>query len=227
MSDVQEPESDKIDRSLQDNIDNTLHEPAYRIMGLAGGALFSFLLLGFTIVLSYTLFCFWSAAYTDTPTQPIVIYYLGNEITSLTYESLLLIIVCLCGALGSMVHVLRSVSWYIGNRELRRSWLIKYILQPFIGGTLALVFYFVIRAGLLPTESSALNVNILGLAGIASLVGLFSDQAVLKLKVIAETVLTRPRAGSDAMPQNDHSNDHVHDQVNGQTKNKNGSSTPK
>ena len=82
-------------------------------------------------------------------------------------------------------------------------WVMKYIMQPFVGGTLALVFYFVLRAGLFSTQASVQSASLLGFAGISSLVGMFSDQAVLKLKVIAETILTRPKPGADAVPQDD------------------------
>jgi hypothetical protein len=35
----------------------------------------------------------------------------------------------------------------------------------------------------------------------AAMVGMFSEQAVLKLKEVAETVLSKPKAGKDAEPQ--------------------------
>ncbi len=178
----------------------------YRHVGPLGSTLLALYLLAFTALLSYTLLCFWSTPSTEATNTSTTIHYLGMEFSDLAYETLLLIIVTLCGAMGSMVHTLRSISWYIGNRELRRSWMLKYIMQPFIGGTLALVFYFVIRAGLLPTQDSIQSANLLGFAGIASLVGMFSDQAVLKLKAIAETVFTQPKPGTDAVPQDDDKN---------------------
>ena len=38
-------------------------------------------------------------------------------------EVRLLLIVILAGALGSLVHTVRSVYWYVGNRKLKWSWL--------------------------------------------------------------------------------------------------------
>ena len=35
----------------------------------------------------------------------------------------------------------------------------------------------------------------------AGLIGLFSEQAVLKLKEVAETLLSKPSPGADAKPQ--------------------------
>ena len=179
----------------------------YRHVGPLGSTLLALYLLAFTALLSYTLLCFWVTVPTETTDNTVTVEYLDMTFTELGYETLLLIIVALCGALGSMVHALRSVSWYIGNRDLRRSWMLKYIMQPFIGGTLALVFYFVIRAGLFPTQGSTQSVNLLGFAGIASLVGMFADQAVLKLKTIAETIFTRPKPGKNSIPQDEHQNE--------------------
>lgn len=45
-------------------------------------------------------------------------------------EVRLLLIVILCGALGSLVHGIRSFYWYVGNRELIWSWIGKYVIQP-------------------------------------------------------------------------------------------------
>jgi len=36
---------------------------------------------------------------------------------------------------------------------------------------------------------------------LSAMVGMFSEQAVLKLKEIAETVLSKPPAGKDSKPQ--------------------------
>jgi hypothetical protein len=113
----------------------------------------------------------------------------------------LLVIVILAGALGSLVHALRSIYWYVGNRELRWSWTAMYALLPFVGAALATVFYFVFRGGLFSSEAAQGAANVYGFAAVAGLVGLFTQQAVLKLKAVAETLLARPTAGVDSKPQ--------------------------
>jgi len=113
----------------------------------------------------------------------------------------LIFIVVMAGALGSMVHVLRSLYWYVGNRELVWSWLAMYFLLPFVGSTLALVFYFVIRGGFFSPKATIEQTSPFGFAGLGALVGMFSEQAVLKLKEVAETLLAKPEAGEDAVPQ--------------------------
>ena len=116
-------------------------------------------------------------------------------------EVRLLLIVILAGALGSLVHTVRSVYWYVGNRSLKWSWLPKYILQPFAGSALAVIFYVVVRGGFFSPQTTFEQTSPFGFAALAAMVGLFSEQAVLKLKKVAETVLESPAPGADATPQ--------------------------
>jgi hypothetical protein len=116
-------------------------------------------------------------------------------------EVRLLWIVILAGALGSLVHALRSVYWYVGNRNLVWSWLGKYLLIPFSGSALAVIFYFVIRGGFFSPQSGFSQTSPFGFAAMAALVGLFSEPAVIKLKQVAETVFTAPSAGANPTPQ--------------------------
>jgi hypothetical protein len=120
-------------------------------------------------------------------------------------EVRLLLIVILAGALGSLVHTVRSVYWYVGNRKLKWSWLAKYLLQPFAGSALAMIFYVVVRGGFFSPQTTFENTSPFGFAALAALVGLFSEQAVLKLKTVAETVLERPAPGANASPQDEDS----------------------
>ncbi|NQT82119.1 hypothetical protein HQ563_03795 [bacterium] len=119
----------------------------------------------------------------------------------LSDEVRLLLIVALAGALGSLVHALRSLYWYVGNRALVRSWLMKYFLLPFAGAALAVIFYFVIRGGFFSREATMQQTDPFGFAALAGLVGMFSEQAVLKLKEVADTVFKKPPEGADSKPQ--------------------------
>lgn len=115
-------------------------------------------------------------------------------------EVRLLWIVILAGALGSLIHAVRSVYWYVGNRNLVESWMAKYFVMPFTGSALSVVFYFVIRGGFFSPQSQFSQTSPFGFAAMAALVGLFSEQAILKLKQIAETVFTKPEQGADRTP---------------------------
>jgi hypothetical protein len=102
----------------------------------------------FSILLLYSLVELWplpTPARVPPPiTSPVTFLFWTSSISD---EVRLLLIVALAGTLGGLVHALRSLYWYIGNRELVLSWLAMYILLPFVGTTLGLVFYFVIRGG--------------------------------------------------------------------------------
>ena len=120
---------------------------------------------------------------------------------SISNEACLILIVVLAGALGGQVRSLRSLAWYTGNKELKKSWLLQYILSPFVGATLAIVTYFVIRGGFISAGSTVQQSSVYVYAGIASIVGLASEPVALKLKQVAESLFTKPGEGKDSKPQ--------------------------
>jgi len=108
----------------------------------------------------------------------------------------LFLMVVAAGALGGTLHALRSLFWYVGNRQLRQSWILMYVLLPFSGAAVAVVFFLIASAGLYTVQGTGSFV----LIGLATLVGMFSPQAVEKLKKIAEGILTTVPPGSDHAP---------------------------
>ena len=103
------------------------------------------------------------------------------------------------GALGSYVHAATSFASYVGNRRLMLSWAWWYVLRPFIGMALALIFYFVVRGGLLSTGAAATDVSVFGVAAVAGLVGMFSKQATDKLRELFDNLFrTEKGEGDDA-----------------------------
>lgn len=115
-------------------------------------------------------------------------------------DARLFITVVAAGAVGSLVHCLTSFADYTGNRTLKRSWVWYLILRTPIGIALALLFYVVLRGGLIaPTLSSAAPdggpkshawtlLNPYGLAAIAAMAGMFSKQATDKLSELFDTL---------------------------------------
>jgi len=75
-------------------------------------------------------------------------------------------------------------------------------MLPFAGCALALVFYLVVRGGFFSPQSSFQQTSPFGFAAFSALIGMFSSQAVLKLKDVAEVLLAKPPAGANAQPQN-------------------------
>ncbi len=127
---------------------------------------------------------------------PPVKFFWGERPYLIGDEARLFFIVIVAGALGSLLRALRSVSWYVGNRKLVWSWATMYILLPFTGAVLAIIFYVTIRGGFLP-QSTLPNLSPYAFAALGSLVGLFNQEAVLKLKQVAETVFTKGEPGKD------------------------------
>jgi len=66
-----------------------------------------------------------------------------------------------------------------------------------------MIFYVVVRGGFFSPQTTFEQTSPFGFAALAALVGLFSEQAVLKLKEVAETVLEAPAPGEDSKPQQD------------------------
>lgn len=132
--------------------------------------------------------------------DPACVYFLGRW-RVLWGETRLLLLVLLGGFLGAMVYSLRSFFWYVGNRELKQSWLPLYFVVPFVGSMLAFVFYVVFRGGLFSPATSVSDTSPFGFVAIAALVGMFTNQAAEKLRSIFETLMTRPPEGRDATLQ--------------------------
>jgi IPT/TIG domain-containing protein len=113
-------------------------------------------------------------------------------------RSRLLILVLLAGALGGCFHALRSLWMFVGNRSLKQSWALMYIVVPLNGAVLAFIFFIVISAGSGFFSQPQGSNSCYWIIGIAALVGLFSQQAAEKLKMIGEAFFTTvpPKADS-------------------------------
>jgi hypothetical protein len=133
------------------------------------------------------------------PSPPLTVGLLWFEIGG--PEQGLLLLVLLSGALGACVHAIRSYAWYVGSRTLTSSWLLMYLTMPLVGALLAYVFYVVARGGFFAGDANVRSTSPFGFAATAALVGMFSEQAVLKLKDVADTLFSKPAPGRDSTPQ--------------------------
>jgi hypothetical protein len=107
----------------------------------------------------------------------------------------LLLLVVLAGALGGALHAMRSLFYFIGNRDLRVSWLPSYIAMPFTGAAVGTLFFLVFVAGFfMPQDGDAKTYFLM--VGVSALVGMFTPQAVEKLKSISEAILTNDKPGA-------------------------------
>lgn len=154
------------------------------------------------VALAFLLVCIWPTFDNTTPGNALVtIDFLGlaKPGLRLTADVQLLLLVMVAGALGSFLHTATSFADFVGNDKLTRSWIWWYLMKPFIGMGLAVVFYLVIRGGFLSGGTEAGKVNIYGIAALAGLTGMFSKQATDKLGEVFTTLFqTKPGEGDDA-----------------------------
>jgi hypothetical protein len=118
-------------------------------------------------------------------------------------ESTVLLLVILLGAVGGSLHAVGSLVKYVGNRQLRRSWLLYYSSLPLVGGALATVVYMLLRVGILaPTTSEGSTteaMNLVGIYAFAALTGMFATTATDKLRDVFATIFKADRPSKDAI----------------------------
>lgn len=166
----------------------------------AGIVLLAFVIIALLVFAVYCLIAVWPVSTTATSAKaairPTASYVAGLRLM-LDQEQRLFVVVAVTGALGGLLHSARSLYEYVGDRKLLRSWLLFYLSLPFIGGGLAVLFYLILRGGLI--TGSAAQVNFFGFAAISALVGLFTPEAALKLKQIFSTLLIPAEPGKDSL----------------------------
>jgi hypothetical protein len=119
---------------------------------------------------------------------------------NLNLDTNLILVAGLAGALGGLLHSLRSIARYVGERQLRWSWVLFYACLPFVAAILALLFYFLLRGGLISAQGTSKDISPYGIAAVSSLVGLFSDEAVEMLKKVFSNIFAKVPQGSDPVP---------------------------
>jgi hypothetical protein len=159
----------------------------------AGIAVLAFAILALMSFAVYCLIAVWPASPAITATAS----HVAGIRFMLDREQRLFVVVVVTGALGGLIHSARSLYEYVGDRKLLRSWLLMYLSLPFIGGGLAVLFYLILRGGLV--TGTAAQVNFFGFAAISALVGLFTPEAALKLKQIFSTLLAPTEPGRDSL----------------------------
>lgn len=119
-------------------------------------------------------------------------------------EGQMILVVIITGALGSYVHAATSFVNFTGARSIVASWRWWYLLRPFIGSALALGFFFVVRAGFFAPSAGTTDLNLVGFAAMAFLVGMFTRQATSKLAELFDTLFkVRPEVEHQYAPQAD------------------------
>jgi len=121
-------------------------------------------------------------------------------------EGSVLTMVILLGALGGSLHLVSSLVMFIGNRQLKRSWLPYYLAMPFTGAGLAPVVYMLLRVGLITPAGTATGgtglsgLNFIAIYAFAVMTGMFSRSALDKLGEVFDTIFkTQAPPSKDAL----------------------------
>lgn len=112
-----------------------------------------------------------------------------------------LLIVAL-GALGAAAQALASVANFVGENRFKERWTLFYFTRPILGACLALAFYVVFRGGLATQRTTWEEINHIGYAAIAILVGICSSEAMENLREIAAAFF-RPKSEVDGLKSQD------------------------
>lgn len=114
----------------------------------------------------------------------------------------LMCLVAIVGALGALIHAMRSFVAFVGNGNLKVCWLPMYLLLPFIGSSLALVFFLILKGILSNGTSTGVACNgTLGYLAVAGIVGLFTEETIGKIQEIAQSILSRKQEQKDSLPK--------------------------
>jgi hypothetical protein len=161
------------------------------------------------LLLAYAFVSVWPADFgaSQAASATTIVTLLGIKAATfqveMTVDARLMLTVMIAGGLGSFIHTATSFGDFVGNEKLTRSWLWWYILKPFIGMMLAVVFYLVVRGGFLSGGTSPNNLNLYGIAALAGMAGMFSKQATDKLSEVFNTLFKTSPGGGDSQRRDD------------------------
>ncbi len=86
------------------------------------------------------------------------------------------------------MHGLASVVNYVATKRYRHEWFLWYLGRPIIGGVIALMFYVIIRGGILSINAQPADLNYFGIAAISVIAGLVATEGTKKIRDIFVTL---------------------------------------
>lgn len=117
-----------------------------------------------------------------------VISWIGfSDDRCLTSDGYLFLVVLFAGMVGATLRSIGALYWHLGVGDFSFRWTWFYLFQPFFGGALGLVFFLVLRGGF--SSGTVGKGNVFTFAAVSALTGLFSENAMAKLKTVAESLL--------------------------------------
>jgi hypothetical protein len=106
-------------------------------------------------------------------------------------------------ALGASVETLFALARTIKHRKFAKSGQVMFLLRVLVAVPMAIVFYFVIRGGLLTPEANVAVINQYSITAISFLVGMYSEPMLNKLNQIAQTLFVQESQESQVESQLD------------------------
>lgn len=113
----------------------------------------------------------------------------------------------LMGGIGSIIFCMKELFDFWKKKDLTAKF-VPSMPRPFFGILLAIIFYFILKAGMIatagtasPTSSTpeAINAARTSAAGIGGLVGIFADEAMFRLKAVAKALFMPEETGSSSV----------------------------
>lgn len=136
-----------------------------------------------SILMVYTLISFWPIDGEET-----VHYFFYT--TDVSYQNMLMIAILMTGGLGAMISTMMAFINDTGNQQLDNKGFIWYLMRPFLGMLLAIIFYFIVRGGFITGDFSQENINEFAFLAMAALAGMFANKATNKLKELFDNLLS-------------------------------------
>ncbi len=99
----------------------------------------------------------------------------------------LLLLAFIAGYLGGSLHALASLLHYRAHNELTHYWTLWYVGRPLKGAITAVIFSFIIQAGLMTGVSGDSVVNPMGIIALSLLVGMSAHDATNRLGIVFST----------------------------------------
>lgn len=153
------------------------------------------------ILLLYALWEFWPTGAVLKSQEATPVHFLGIH-RHITADVRMFVVVALAGALGGLLHSIRSFAWYVGHGELRWRWLPYYITTLVTGAGLSTIVYVVVRGGLFSSATATGDSNPFGFVAVGAIVGLFTEQALEMLRRVANDFFAAAPQGADPAPAN-------------------------
>ena len=153
-----------------------------------GLALYSVIVFVVAMLVLYSIWPKTSQELTLNATRTVTI--LGtNSSFPLGPETLLLLSMALSGIIGACVYSFYAIAEHLDvEKDFDKSWAAWYLLRPPLGAGLALILSFLIRGGILTVGANLTGVNLIGLAAISALAGLFAEHVIRTLHQVADTI---------------------------------------